>query len=156
MDTTSFDQIVVKTSFRFLNNTCVACNNPIVFLKFYIENFGNYSNFSNFLTLQYMAKFFIMQLMRFDGNGSFRNLKFLFEIEIFSQHKVSVLLGGFTSPPGGKYSLEMLFFQDGYLSKELISPSKTNGWTIYLEQHETKLSIFFPFLTPSFYLKLSC
>ena len=34
----------------------------------------------------------------------------------------------------------MVNFQDGYLSKELISTSKMNGWTIYLEQSERKLS----------------
>ena len=38
-------------------------------------------------------------------------------------------------------------FQDGYLSKELISTSKTNGWTLYLEQFETELSIYFIFNT---------
>ena len=38
--------------------------------------------------------------MKFDRNRSLRNLKFYFEIEIFSQYKVSVLLGGLT-PPGG-------------------------------------------------------
>ena len=65
--------------------------------------------------------------MRLDGNRSFRNLKFYFEIEIFSQYKVSVLVGDLTPPPlGGKYPLGMVIFQDGYLSKELISTSKTN------------------------------
>ena len=59
-----------------------------------------------------------------------------------SQYKVSVLVGGFTPPPGDKYPLGMVIFQDGYLSKELISTFKTNGWTIYQEQFETKLSIF--------------
>ena len=67
--------------------------------------------------------------MRYDGNQSLRNLKFYFEIEIFSQYKASVLVGGLTPtpPPEGKYSLWMVIFQDGYLSKELISTSKTNG-----------------------------
>ena len=64
-----------------------------------------------------------MYLMRLDGNRSLRNLKFYFEIEIFSQYKVSVLVGG----PGGKYPLGMVIFQDGYFSKELIIASKTNG-----------------------------
>ena len=66
--------------------------------------------------------------MRFDGNRSLRNLKFYFEIEIFSQYKVSVLVGDLTPPPPpvGKYPLEMVIFQDGYLSKELSSTSKTN------------------------------
>ena len=35
-----------------------------------------------------------MNLIRFDGNRSLRNLKFYFEIEIFRQYKVSVLVGG--------------------------------------------------------------
>ena len=65
--------------------------------------------------------------MRFDGNRSLRNLKFYFEIEIFSQYKASVLVGGLSPPPGGKYPLGMIIFQDGYLSKELISTSKMNG-----------------------------
>ena len=66
--------------------------------------------------------------MRLDGNRSLRNLKFYFEIEIFSQYKISVLVGGLIPPtPGGKYPLGMIIFQDGYLSKELISTSKTNG-----------------------------
>ena len=66
--------------------------------------------------------------MRFDGNRSLRNLKFYFEIEIFSQCKVSVLVGGLTPPPlGTNIPLGMVIFQDGYLSKELISTSKTNG-----------------------------
>ena len=34
--------------------------------------------------------------MRLDGNRSLRNLKFYFEIEIFSQYKDSVLEGGLT------------------------------------------------------------
>ena len=67
--------------------------------------------------------------MRFDGNRSLRNLKFYFEIEIFSQYKVSVLVRG-ASPPlpggGGKYPLGIVNFQDGYLSEELISTSKMN------------------------------
>ena len=65
--------------------------------------------------------------MRFDGNRSLRNLKFYFKIEIFSQYKVSVLIRVLTPPPGGKYPLGMVIFQDGYLSKEFISTSKTNG-----------------------------
>ena len=65
--------------------------------------------------------------MRFDGNRSLRNLKFYFEIEIFSQCKVSVLVGGLTPPnPGSKYPLEIVNFQDGF-SKELFSTSKTYG-----------------------------
>ena len=64
--------------------------------------------------------------MRFDGNRSLRNLKFYFEIEIFSQYKVSVLVGSLT-PPGGKYPFWMVIFQDGSLSKELSSTSKTNS-----------------------------
>ena len=85
--------------------------------------------------------------MRFDGNRSLLNLKFYFEIEIFSQYEVFVLLRGLTSPPRRKYPLGMVNFQDGYLSKDMISASKTNGGTIYLEQFETKLSIFFIFNT---------
>ena len=65
--------------------------------------------------------------MRFDGNRSLRQLKFYFEIEIFSQYKVSVLVGASLPPGGSKYPLGMVNFQDGYLSKELISTSKTNG-----------------------------
>ena len=55
--------------------------------------------------------------MRFDRNRSLRNLKFFFEIEIFSQYKISVLVGSLTPPPtpGGKYSLGIVIFQDGYL-----------------------------------------
>ena len=64
--------------------------------------------------------------MRFDVNLSLRNLKFYFEIEIFSQYKISVLLGS-SHPLGGKYPLGMVIFQDGCHSKELISTSKTNG-----------------------------
>ena len=80
--------------------------------------------------------------MRFDGNRSLRNLNFFFEIEIFRQYKVSVFVGGLTPSPGSKYPLGMRIFLDGYLSRELISTSKPNGWTLYLEQFETKLSIF--------------
>ena len=41
--------------------------------------------------------------MRLDGNRSLRNLKFFFEIEIFSQYKVFVLVVGLTTlPPGGE------------------------------------------------------
>ena len=65
--------------------------------------------------------------MRFEGKRSLRNLKFYFEIEIFSQYKVSVLVGGLTPLPEGKYPLGVVIFQDGYLSKELISTSKTNS-----------------------------
>ena len=64
--------------------------------------------------------------MRFDGNQSLRNLKFYFEIEIFSQYKVSVLVGDLPLPLGASTPLEMAIFQDGYFSKELISISKTN------------------------------
>ena len=81
-----------------------------------------------------------MYLMRFDGNRSLRNLKSYFEIEIFSQYKINILVGGLPPGPGGKYLLGMVFFQDRYLSKELISTSKTNDWTIHLEQFGTKLS----------------
>ena len=70
--------------------------------------------------------------MRFDRNRSLRNLKFSFEIEIFSQYQ--------SVPRGGEYPLGMVIFQDGYLSKELMSTSKTNSSTIHLEQFETKLS----------------
>ena len=63
--------------------------------------------------------------MRFDENLSLRNLEFFFEIEIFSQYKVSVLVGA-SLPPGGKYPLRMVFFQDGYLTEELINTSKTS------------------------------
>ena len=63
--------------------------------------------------------------MRFDGNRSLRNLKFYFEIKIFSQYKVSVLVGGGLTPlVGTNTPLGMVIFQDGYLSKELISTSK--------------------------------
>ena len=65
--------------------------------------------------------------MRFYGNRSLRNSKFYFEIEIFSQYKVSVLVRDLTPPPGGKYPLGMAIFKDGYLSKELISTTKMNG-----------------------------
>ena len=54
------------------------------------------------------------------------------------KYKLSFLVA--LTPPEGKYPFGMVIFQDGYLSKELISFSKTNGWTIYLEQFETKLS----------------
>ena len=64
--------------------------------------------------------------MRFDGNRSLRNLKFQFEMEIFSQYKVSVFVGDLTPPAEGKYPLGMVIFQNAYLSKELISISKTN------------------------------
>ena len=46
----------------------------------------------------------------------------------------------------------MINFQYGYLSKELISTSKTNGWTIHLEQFETKLPIFLNFYHINFTL----
>ena len=65
--------------------------------------------------------------MRFDGNQSLRNLKFYFEMEIFSQYKVFILVGGLTPPLGVKYPLEMVIFRDGYLSNELINTSKTKG-----------------------------
>ena len=65
--------------------------------------------------------------MRFNGNRSLQNLKFYFEIEIFNQYKVSVLVGGLTPSTSGKYPLGMVIFRNGYLSKELISTSKTNG-----------------------------
>ena len=61
--------------------------------------------------------------MKFDGNQSLRNLKFYLETETFSQYKVSVLVAGLT-PPGSKYPLGMVIFQDGYLSKKIISTSK--------------------------------
>ena len=65
--------------------------------------------------------------MRFNKNRSLRNSKFFFEIEIFSQYKVFVLEGVITPPPGSKFSLRMVIFSDGYLSKDLICISKTNG-----------------------------
>ena len=65
--------------------------------------------------------------MKFDGNRSLRNLKFYFEIEIFSQYKISVLVRGLTPSSRGKYPLGMIIFQDGYLPKEFINTSKTNG-----------------------------
>ena len=63
--------------------------------------------------------------MRLDGNRSLRNLKFFFEIEAFSQYKVSVLVGG--PPPPKATPLAMAIFQIGSVSKELIRTSKTNG-----------------------------
>ena len=51
--------------------------------------------------------------MRFDGNWSLRNLKFYFEIEIFSQYKDSFLVGGLTPPPWGQIS--PVIFKDEYL-----------------------------------------
>ena len=57
--------------------------------------------------------------MRLDGNRSLRNLKFYFEIEIFSEYKVVA--------PRGKYPHRDGNFQDVYILKELISTSKTNG-----------------------------
>ena len=85
--------------------------------------------------------------MRFEGNRSLRNLKFYFEIKIFSQFKDSDLVGGLTPPPWGQILLGVVTFQDGCLSKELISTSKTNGCTTYVKQFESKLSIFFIFNT---------
>ena len=64
--------------------------------------------------------------MKFDGNQSLRNLKFSFEKEILGQYKVPALVGGLTAFRG-KYPLEIIIFEDGYLSKELICTSKTNG-----------------------------
>ena len=77
-----------------------------------------------------------MYLMRFDRNRSLRNLKFYFEMEIFRRYKVSVLVGGLI-PPCGQIPLEMVIFQGGYISKELINTSKTNGWIMHLEHFET-------------------
>ena len=72
--------------------------------------------------------------MRFNGNRSLQNLKFYFEIEIFSHYKVSALVENLTSPQfGGKYPLVMTIFQDGYLSKELSFASNCPG------QFEAKL-----------------
>ena len=66
--------------------------------------------------------------MRFDGNRSLRNLKFYCKIEIFSQYKVSVLVGSLIPPPPwDKYPLGKVILQDRYVSNELISTSKTNG-----------------------------
>ena len=65
--------------------------------------------------------------MRSYGNRTLQNLKFYIEIEIFSEYKVSVSVMDLTSPLGGKYPLGMLIFEDGYLSKKLISTSKTNS-----------------------------
>ena len=46
-----------------------------------------------------------MYSMRFDGNWSLRNLKFYFEIDIFSQYKVSVLVEHHTMGPSmGAYT----------------------------------------------------
>ena len=56
--------------------------------------------------------------MRFDRNRLLGNLKFYFEIEVISQFKVSILVGGLTLPPGGKYPLGMVIFQDWYPSKK--------------------------------------
>ena len=73
-----------------------------------------------------------MYLIRFDENWSLQNLEFCFEIEIFSQYKVSVSVGGALTPPrAANTPFGVVIFLDGYLSEELISTSKTNGWTIY-------------------------
>ena len=66
------------------------------------------------------------RLISFDGNQSLRILKFYFEIEIFSQYKVSALVGA-SLTLWEQTPLGMVIFQDGYFSKELISTSKTNG-----------------------------
>ena len=56
--------------------------------------------------------------MRFDGNRSLRNLKFYFEIEIFCQYKVYVLVGGLTLPLGantpwdGNFSKWVFFYSN--------------------------------------------
>ena len=66
--------------------------------------------------------------MRFDGNRSLRNLKFYIETEVFSQYKFSISVGALTPLTSVyKYLHGMVIFQGGYLSKELISTSKTNG-----------------------------
>ena len=78
--------------------------------------------------------------MRFDGNRSLRNLKFYFEIEIFSEYKVSVLVGGLTPP-----SWVQIFLRDGNFSK-WVSLKKThqylqNEWLNHTSGTiETKLS----------------
>ena len=64
--------------------------------------------------------------MRLDGNRSLRNLKSYFGIEIFSQCKVSVLVGGLI-PPKGKISPRDGDFSKWVSFKNPISTSKTNG-----------------------------
>ena len=113
-------------------------NRSLQNLKFYFENFGKNSNF---LMLQYRAKFLINVLNDIWWKPIIDKLKFYFEIEIFSQYNVCVLVGGLAPPVLANTSSGFVIFQDGYLSKELISTSKTNGWSIYLEQFEIKLSI---------------
>ena len=49
--------------------------------------------------------------MRFDGKRSLQNLNFYFEIEIFSQYKVSVLVRELTPPSQGQMP------QDGNFSR---------------------------------------
>ena len=88
--------------------------------------------------------------MRLDGNRSLRNLKFYFEIEIFSQYKVSVLIGGLIHPPAVvvvKYPLGMVNFQDGYLSKELINTLKRMVEPNMWKSLKHNYIYFFPFLT---------
>ena len=63
--------------------------------------------------------------MRFDGNQSLQNLKFYIEIEIFSQYKVSILVGPplpwcQIPPRDGNFSRLVSF-------KRTISTSKTSG-----------------------------
>ena len=91
--------------------------------------------------------------MRLDGNRSLRNLKFYFEIEIFSQYKISVLVGDLTMGPpphGGHIPHGMVVFQDGYISKELISTSKTDGWTHISGKDWNKIIDFFHFSRTNF------
>ena len=63
--------------------------------------------------------------MRFVANRSLRNLKFYFEIEIFSQYKISALIGCLTPPQGeGNIPLEWLFFKMGIFQKNSSVPQK--------------------------------
>ena len=62
--------------------------------------------------------------MRFDRNRSLRNLKFYFEIEIFSQYNVSVLVGSLTSPPGASTPLGWYIFKMGIFQKNSLVPLK--------------------------------
>ena len=66
---------------------------------------------------RYMVQSFVLEVLM----SSFENIHIL---ENYDPE------GVFATPPGeggGKYALGMVNFQDGYLSKELISTSKTNG-----------------------------
>ena len=124
VETISFEQIVVKTSFRFETNTYVASNNPIVFESSTLKTSGTVRIFR---ISQHCSKgqiFLCMYLMKFDKNRSLRNVKFSFEIQILSQYKVSFSVGGLI--PWGKYRHGVVASQGRYLSQEFISTSKTN------------------------------